>query len=89
MSKSKATQSEKTRPAHEVKVGMVKAVIWPNATTSGTRYSVTLQRLYRQDDTWKTTQSFGERDLVDIVRATVQAEAWVREQTPRSDEAAA
>ena len=85
MPKSTEAQSPKTRPAHEVKVGMVKAVIWPNETKSGTRYNVTLQRLYRQDDTWKTTQSFGERDLVDVVRVAVQAEAWVREHTPQKD----
>ena len=79
----------KTRPVHEVKAGLVKAVIWPNETTNGTRYSVTFVRLYKQDETWKTTHSFGARDMADVVRASVLAEAWVREHTPKSEEAAA
>jgi hypothetical protein len=82
-------RSSTSKPAHEVKAGLVKAVIWPNATASGTRYNVTFARLYKQDDTWKSTASFGVRDLPDVGRAAVQAEAWIREHTPKREEAAA
>lgn len=78
----------KTRPAAELKSGMVKAVAWPNETAKWTRYSVTFQRLYREDDTWKSTQSFNTRDLGDVVRVAVQAEAWIREHGTTSTEAA-
>ncbi len=85
-----STEKSTTKPAHEVKAGLVKAVIWPNATASGTRYNVTFGRIYKADDEWKTTHSFGSRDLPDIVRAAVLAEAWIRAKTPpRRQEAAA
>ncbi len=75
------SDTEKEKPALEVKAGSVKAAIWANSTTSGTRYNVTFQRVYKKDDAWKTTQSFGERDLADVARAAILAEAWIREQT--------
>ena len=81
--------TSKTKPVHEVKAGRMKAVIWPNETASGTRYNVTYTRLYKQDETWKSTASFGARDLADVVRATVLAEVWIREHTPNSEERAA
>src|SRR5262249_34905346 len=77
-----STEKRSTRPVHEVKVGLVKALVWPNATTtSGHRYNVTIARIYKADDAWKTTQSFGVRDLADVTRAAVLAEAWIREKT--------
>ena len=84
-----ATANTSTKPAHEVKAGLVKALIWPNATASGLRYNVTFGRIYKADDAWKTTHSFGVRDLADITRAAVLAEAWIRAKTPRREEAAA
>jgi hypothetical protein len=84
-----STEKQRTTPAHEVKAGLVKAVIWPNATASGIRYNVTVGRLYKADDAWKTTQSFGLRDLADVTRVTVLAEAWIRAHMPRRDEEAA
>lgn len=73
-------ETKRSRPIHEVKIGMVKAAIWANDTTRGTRYNVTLVRLYRADGEWKTTQSFNPRDLADVVRASVLAELWLQEQ---------
>ncbi|MCC6763356.1 MAG: hypothetical protein IT293_01725 [Deltaproteobacteria bacterium] len=80
--------AEKTRPVHEVKVGFVKAVVWPNATKNGTRYSVTLTRLYKDGENWKSTASFNPRDLADVVRASVAAELWLREHTKAGEAAA-
>ncbi len=74
------SETKRSRPIHEVKAGMVKAAIWANDTTRGTRYSVTIARLYRADGEWKTTQSFNPRDLADVVRASVLAELWLQEQ---------
>lgn len=31
---------------HEIHLGAVKAAIWKNATPNGTRFNVTLSRLY-------------------------------------------
>lgn len=75
------TQQAKQRPVHEVKAGMAKAAIWRNETSSGPRYSVTFQRLYKDGENWKTTASFNPRDLIDLVECVVFAAKWIREET--------
>ena len=74
-------EKSKTKPVFEAKAGLIRAAVWPNETKDGIRYNVTLNRRYRDGDTWKSTSSFGERDIPDVVRAAVLAEAWIREQT--------
>lgn len=44
------------------RLGVVKAAIWANDTKVGVRYGVTLQRLYKDGQEWKTTDSFGGDD---------------------------
>lgn len=46
------------KPVHEVRLGVVKAAIWANDTKVGVRYGVTFQRLYKDGEEWKTTDSF-------------------------------
>lgn len=70
------------RPAHEVRVGLVRATIWANETKQGLKYNVTLSRLYQAGEKWKSSGSFGLRDLADVTRVSVTAEAWVREHQP-------
>ena len=83
------TETKRSKPIHEVKVGMVKAAIWANDTPKGTLYSVTFTRLYKADEGWKTTQSFNPRDLADVVRVSVLAEAWLADQHREAREAVA
>ena len=40
----------KNKPVHDVRLGAIKAAIWANSTPKGTRYSVTLTRLYKDGD---------------------------------------
>ena len=35
-----------SKPVSEIRIGSVKAVIWPNDTEGRTRYHVTFSRLY-------------------------------------------
>jgi hypothetical protein len=74
------------RPAHEVRAGLVRAAIWANSTKRGTMYNVTVSRLYKSGDDWKSSGSFGVRDLADLTRVGVLAEAWVREHQPKDTE---
>ena len=83
------TETKRSKPIHEVKVGMVKAAIWANDTPKGTLYSVTFTRLYKADEGWKTTQSFNPRDLTDVVRVSVLAEVWLADQHREAREAVA
>jgi hypothetical protein len=49
----------KQQPAHEIRMGSIRATIWENQTTSGTRFNVTVSRLYKDGEEWKQTDSFG------------------------------
>jgi hypothetical protein len=85
----KEQEQQKTRPVFEAKAGLVRATVWPNETKNGIRHNVTLSRRYKDGETWKSTGSFGERDLMDVVRAAVEAEAWIRALTPAESPKAA
>lgn len=66
------------RPVHEVRFGHVKAAIWANEGEGGfIRHNVTLQRLYKDGDDWKTTQSFGRDDLALVAKVADEAHTWI------------
>ena len=48
------------KPAHEIRLGTVKALVWENETERGKRHNVTFEKIYREDDTWKSTHSTKE-----------------------------
>ena len=76
-----------TKPADEIRIGRVKATIWMNATEDGqARYSVVFSRLYREDDQWKSTHSFGRNDL--LLLAKVADIAHTRVSALRQDDRA-
>ena len=52
------TTNDKNRPAHEIRYGGIKAVIWRNATSNGVMHNVTLARLYKDGDEWRETSGF-------------------------------
>jgi len=54
----------KQRPVSEVRIGHIKAAIWKNETEKGEFYNVTLSRLYRDGDSWKSSDSLGRDDLL-------------------------
>ena len=68
------------KPAHEVRLGAVKAAIWKNDTQSGVRYNVTFSRIYKDGDEWKSTDSFGRDDLLVVAKVSDLAHSWIHEQ---------
>ena len=68
------------KPIHEIRLGKVKAVIWYNDTSSGVRHNVTIERLYKDGDDWKSTSSFGQDDLPLASKVLDQAHTWIFEQ---------
>jgi hypothetical protein len=71
-------QQEKNRPAHEVRYGHVKAVIWRNETPNGHMYNVTVARLFKDGDEWKASSSFGHDDLLVLAKALNDAHTWIQ-----------
>ncbi len=65
------------KPVHEVRLGSIKAAIWSNDTTMGTRYNVTLARLYKDGDQWKSSDSFGRDDLPLVGKVADLAHTWI------------
>lgn len=80
--------SNSTRPVHEIRMGRVKAAIWRNDTENGSMHNVTIQRLYRTDDGWATTTSFGRDDLPLVAKVADLAHTWIYEQAAKQDDAA-
>lgn len=66
-------------PAHELRLGRIKAVIWANASETGTRYNVTLRRIFKREGGtgWEQSDSFGRDDLPAVMEVTRQAWLWI------------
>ena len=67
------------KPISEVRIGRVKAAIWPNGTEGRTRHNVTFSRLYKDGDEWKNTQSFSRNDLLLLAKVVDQAHSRIFE----------
>ena len=67
------------KPISEVRIGRVKAAIWPNETEGRTRHNVTFSRLYKDGDQWKNTQSFSRNDLLLLAKVADQAHSRIFE----------
>lgn len=71
---------QKDKPVHEVRLGAIKAAIWKNDTQNGVRYNTTFNRLYREGDEWKNTDSFGREDLLVLGKVADLAHTWIHAQ---------
>lgn len=87
----------KSQPIHEVRIGTIKAAIWRSETEAGTRHNVTFSRIYREDDRWHSSESFGINDLLVLAKIANIAHSWLfsksedgldLHENPRSQEAA-
>lgn len=73
------------QPAHEIRLGRIKAVIWMNKTESGLRLNTTISKVYRiaeddrksGDDGWRETQSFAREDLLLVAKVADMACTWI------------
>jgi len=76
--------TNKAKPVHEVRLGFIKAAVWRNETESGVRYNVTFSRLYKDNDQWKSTESFGRDDLLLLAKVADQTHSWICSQNQES-----
>jgi hypothetical protein len=75
------TQNTPTRPVHQVKLGSVKAAIWANQTNRNTmRYTVTVQRIYKDRGLWKRSDTYRRDDLLTLAKVLDIAHSWIHEQ---------
>ena len=78
-------QRSKKRPAHELRLGRIRAAVWENSTQNGTRHNVTVSRLYKDGDDWKDSTSFGRDDLPLLAKVADLAHSWIFEQPVATD----
>ena len=72
---------DRRRPAHEVRLGRVKAAIWGNDSEHGVRYSVSVCRVYKDGQgKWQTSESFGRDDLLTLAKVLDRAHSWICDQ---------
>jgi len=67
----------KPGPVHEIRMGSVKATIWENETSVGSRHNVTVARIYKENEEWRQTDSFGRDHLPLIAKVVDQAHSWI------------
>lgn len=75
----------KQKPVHEIRLGRIKAAIWANETDNGTRHNVTITRLYKDGDEWKTSTSFGREELPLVAKVADMAHSWIYQQGQESN----
>jgi hypothetical protein len=68
---------QKDTPAHEIRLGSVKAAILRNEHENGVRYNTTFSRLYRDEQSWKSSDSFGRDDLLVLGKVADLAHPWI------------
>lgn len=54
------------RPEYTVKCGGIQIAVWSNETSKGTFNSITIDKSYKDGETWKRTKSFKPNDLVKL-----------------------
>jgi hypothetical protein len=66
------------KPAHQIRVGSIRAAIWANKNEEGRQwFNVTIARLYRDGEQWKDTSSFRRDDLLVVAKVADLAFNWI------------
>lgn len=78
----------KQKPFHEIRLGKIKAAIWANSGEHGTRHNVTFERLYKQGEAWRQSDSFGRDDLPVLAKVADMVHTWIFEHAAEQEAAA-
>jgi hypothetical protein len=77
----------KNRPVHEIRLGAIRASIWENTVGDSHRHNVTLSRIYKDGEQWKSTESFGRDDLLVVAKVADRAHTWICDQRQNAESA--
>lgn len=73
------------KPVHEVRLGKVKAAIWRNESENGVRFGVTFARIYKTEQGWESSSSFGRDELPLVAKVADMAHTWIYQQNEKND----
>jgi hypothetical protein len=76
--------TNKKQPAHEIRIGTVKAAIWEQTSRDNSWHNVTFSRSYKDGEEWKSTESFNRDDLLVVAKLADSAHTWILEQRKES-----
>lgn len=66
------------RPAHDIRVGRIRATIWIHQTDSrNATFNTTITRLYKDGEVWKDSTVFYRDDLPIVAKVADIAYAWI------------
>jgi len=71
--------TEKQKPIHKIKVGLVQASIWEQTTEKGNFLTVTFSNSYKKGEEWKNGHSYQAHELDNLVDAAIDAKDWMRQ----------
>ena len=77
-----------SKPAAELRIGTVKATVWENDVGGITHHNVAFLRIYCDGDQWKTTHSFGFKNLLTLAKVADQAHTLIAERNAEAAPAA-
>ena len=67
------TNQDKQKPKATYRVGSAKVTVWENKGNNGTWKNFKVEKIYKKDDQWKTTNSFNETELLELKSAIDKA----------------
>jgi hypothetical protein len=73
------------RPAHEIRLGRIKAAIWRNTGDSGPWFSVVICRLYKEGNDWRQSDSYSRDDLPLVMKVADMAHTWIYQHGQAAD----
>ena len=69
-----------TQPAHKIRISNLQVTIWRNQGAKGNWYSVNPSRGYKQEESWKETDSLTFDDLLTMGKLLDMAHTWIMHQ---------
>jgi len=76
------------KPLITIGNGNIKISVWPtNADHFGPIYSITPRKIYKKDDQWCSTSSFGDYDLASLIMGLLECYLWCQNEKANHDEA--
>jgi hypothetical protein len=70
--------TDKRKPAHKIRSGALALTIWKNDGNHGPGCSVTPTRVYKKDEQWAESDSFGQDDLLRLAKLLDEADTWIQ-----------
>jgi hypothetical protein len=77
------------KPIHRIKSGAVSLAVWQNSGENGVYHTMTLERSYRDGETWKSASSLRRSDLPNVVWVAMRAATFLESLTSESTNSSA